>query len=101
MGKVSSKAGSLSASATISSGDTLRLGWPPASLRATKLMVLLFARELRIHDALHVIERIRSRGMPSTEEVPFGVVVSSPNVPDQPLTVLPPPPPPLPPAQLS
>lgn len=50
-------------------------------------MVLMLARELRVQDALDVITAIRTRGMPAADEVPFGLVVSSPLAPDKPLTV--------------
>lgn len=61
--------------------------WPEASPETTQMMVLLLARELRVQDALDVIECIRSRGLPSSSEVPFGHVIASPAAPDKPLTV--------------
>ena len=63
--------------------------FPPATIQSTQAMVLMLARELRVGDALDVVARIRSRGLPSADEVPFGVVVSSPLAPDKPLTVRP------------
>lgn len=63
------------------------LTWPPATPKTTELMVLLLAQELRVQDALDVVKRIRERGMPCNEEVPFGLVVESPLAPGQPLTV--------------
>jgi hypothetical protein len=67
--------------------DTRAWGFPAATLKATQAMVLLLARELRVQDALDVVARIRTRGMPAADEVPFGLVVSSPLAPDKPLTV--------------
>eukprot|EP00892_Ulva_mutabilis_P001097 jgi/Ulvmu1/10989/UM007_0169.1 len=62
--------------------------FPPATIQSTQAMVMLLARELRVGDALDVVARIRSRGLPSADEVPFGVVVSSPLAPDKALTVV-------------
>lgn len=66
--------------------DGASWAFPPATIAATQAMVTMLARELRVADALDVVARIRSRGLPAADEVPFGVVVSSPLAPDKPLT---------------
>ena len=76
-----------SAAALASSASSRSWGFPAATLNATQAMVLMLARELRVQDALDVITAIRTRGMPAADEVPFGLVVSSPLAPDKPLTV--------------
>lgn len=69
--------------------DGASWAFPPATIAATQAMVTMLARELRVADALDVVARIRSRGLPAADEVPFGVVVSSPLAPDKPLTARP------------
>lgn len=68
-----------------SSTDGASWAFPPATIVSTQAIVLMLARELRVADALDVVARIRSRGLPSADEVPFGVVVCSPLAPDKPL----------------
>lgn len=75
------------AAAMASTSDSQVWGFPAATLNSTQAMVLLLARELRVQDALDVVAAIRTRGMPAADEVPFGLVVSSPLAPDKPLTV--------------
>ena len=93
MSRVSNKAG------VRGSADGGNFGWPPATLAATERMVLLLARDLRVADALAVIQRIRNRGMPATNEVQFGLVVNSPLAENQPLAVRHPPCAPSPPCR--
>ena len=46
------------------------------------------ARALRLQDAFKAVEDVRRRGVPTGDEVPFGVVVNSPLTPGAPLTIV-------------
>lgn len=46
------------------------------------------AQALRLKDAFAAVQDVRRRGVPKGDEVPFGVVVTSPLAPGAPLTVV-------------
>ncbi|GBF93654.1 hypothetical protein Rsub_06757 [Raphidocelis subcapitata] len=62
--------------------------WPPATLATTAALVLGLCRQLRVAEALAVMQGMRSQGLPRAEEVSFGFVVPSPLPPGRPLAVV-------------
>lgn len=62
--------------------------WPAATLDTTVALVLGLCRQLRVAEALSVMQGMRSQGMPRNEEVSFGFVVPSPLPPGRPLAVV-------------
>jgi hypothetical protein len=65
------------------------LAWPPAADTATAAsLVVGLARALRTKDAVAVVHSVRSRGLPTSEDVQFGFVVGCPLAQDKPLAVV-------------
>ncbi|KIZ05021.1 hypothetical protein MNEG_2935 [Monoraphidium neglectum] len=62
--------------------------WPAASLATTVALILGLCRQLRVVEALAVMQGMRTQGMPRNEEVSFGFVVPSPLPPNRPLAVV-------------
>ena len=62
--------------------------WPAATLATTAGLVLGLCRQLRVAEAVAVVQGVRSQGVPRNEEVAFGFVVPSPLPPRRPLAVV-------------
>ncbi|GMH44091.1 hypothetical protein BSKO_12025 [Bryopsis sp. KO-2023] len=80
-----------SMSRTIGAGRVSRSGiraWPVADIETVQEVVLGLCRDLRVADAMCVMEGIQRQGLPKSDEVPFGHVVDCPLAPEAPLTVV-------------
>eukprot|EP00877_Chromochloris_zofingiensis_P002415 jgi/Chrzof1/12174/Cz06g23240.t1 len=62
--------------------------WPAATLQTTVALVQGLCRQLRVAEALDIMEGIRAQGMPTADEVSFGYVVNSPLPPCRALAVV-------------
>eukprot|EP00798_Chlamydomonas_sp_ICE-L_P014435 gene14435-20442_t len=68
--------------------DASTLAWPPANIRMTAGLALGLCRQLAITEAMQVVRDIKEQGLPSNDQIDFGVVVSSPLAPDSTLSVI-------------
>lgn len=64
-------------SGSLSSADSL-FSWPPATVQSSISLVLGLCRSAAIAEATRIVMEIRAQGIPKTEEVGFGKVVTSP-----------------------
>lgn len=65
------------------------LSWPPATTETASALVIGLCRSLRTREAVSVISSVRSRGLPTTEDVQFGYVVECPlNAVGKPLAIM-------------
>ena len=65
------------------------LSWPPSTIETAAALVIGLCRALRIKEAVGVISSVRSRGLPSTEDIQFGYVVECPlNATGKPLAIM-------------
>lgn len=62
--------------------------WPAADVETVQAVVLGLCQQVRVSDAMDVMEGIQQQGLPSSNEVPFGHVVDCPLSPGDPLTVV-------------
>lgn len=92
---LSSKNAAAGCSASPSNNDStnpsqsITLSWPPATTETASALVIGLCRSLRTREAVSVISSVRSRGLPTTEDVKFGYVVDCPlNAVGKPLAIM-------------
>lgn len=81
------KAMSRTSSVMVAPGGGIR-SWPAADVETVQAVVLGLCQQLRVSDAMDVMEGIQNQGLPSSDEIPFGHVVDCPLSPGDPLTVV-------------
>lgn len=65
------------------------LSWPPSTTETASALVIGLCRSLRTKEAVSVISSVRSRGLPTSEDVQFGYVVECPlNAAGKPLAIM-------------
>jgi hypothetical protein len=62
--------------------------WPAASVDTSAALVVGLARALQTREAIEIINTLRSRGLPTAEDVGFGSLVACPADPQRPLAVV-------------
>lgn len=85
---LSSLSSSLAPSPSPSPSSFTAARWPAVTLPITAQLVLGLCKQLSVADALAVLRSLRSKGLPASAEVQFGLVVTSPLAPGKPLTVV-------------
>ncbi len=80
---------SMDSVASSSNGNAQTLSWPPSTTETASALVVGLCRSLKTREAVSVISSVRSRGLPTTEDVQFGYVVECPlNAAGKPLTIM-------------
>lgn len=75
-------------SPALASTSIASVGWPPASTDTAAALVLDLCRALCTKEAVGVIQSVRSRGLPVSQDVQFGYVVECPSDVSKPLAVV-------------
>jgi hypothetical protein len=85
----SSSSFSINTNGSANTSLSTTLSWPPATTETASALVIGLCRSLRTREAVSVISSVRSRGLPTTEDVQFGYVVECPlNAVGKPLAIM-------------
>lgn len=73
---------------SVASVDGATPHWPAASVDTSAALVVGLARALQTREAIEIINALRSRGLPTAEDIGFGSLVACPADPQRPLAVV-------------